>query len=423
MSLTARILFIGIAGCLAFILMIFTAVRGAVSTIVDDNVATYLGAYADILVPAIRPDERPMLDADDSLLAQVPRDWQLSIDGEPLQRSSMLSDWLPVRPGVEPQRFRVADSNRRSIEVLQRPYQFANDVVVTVTFGLDTAVVDAYKDDQRARIAAQLRPVLILAGIVVGALLLAQIIAVLRPMQRVRAELDALERGEAQTLDETGPRELAAVTRRINALVARNASVQARYRQFAANMAHAIKTPLTALRLRVSDTAVKADIDQINALVDRNLARARIAGNSAVAQRLDVNDMLDQLQRSYEKLFDVTITLETMPRLEMLADREDLLEATANILENACRHAKREVAIIAGAGMIQINDDGPGISPDERRSILARGTRLDEALPGNGIGLSISDEVVQSYQGKLTLAESFTGGLSVTMHLPGLTTT
>lgn len=67
---------------------------------------------------------------------------------------------------------------------------------------------------------------------------------------------------------------------------------------------------------------------------------------------------------------------------------------------------------------IHIEDDGPGLSEEQRQRIGKRGVRLDETKPGTGLGLSIVADLVQSYRGSLRLSESSMGGLRVDLVLP-----
>jgi signal transduction histidine kinase len=65
-----------------------------------------------------------------------------------------------------------------------------------------------------------------------------------------------------------------------------------------------------------------------------------------------------------------------------------------------------------------VEDDGPGLPPDQRESVLKRGERLDENAPGSGLGLSIVDELARAYGGSLVLGDSPLGGLKATLDLP-----
>jgi signal transduction histidine kinase len=92
-------------------------------------------------------------------------------------------------------------------------------------------------------------------------------------------------------------------------------------------------------------------------------------------------------------------------------------------MENAGKFGRRRVRVRAdgaGVGLLRlvIEDDGPGLSPDQREEVIQRGARLDESAPGSGLGLSIIDELVRAYRGSLTLGASPLGGLSVAIDLP-----
>ena len=67
-----------------------------------------------------------------------------------------------------------------------------------------------------------------------------------------------------------------------------------------------------------------------------------------------------------------------------------------------------------------VDDDGPGLSPQQREQVAKRGRRLDETKPGSGLGLSIVMELAGLYGGALTLSNAPLGGLRVELMLPGV---
>ncbi|MBA1333341.1 hypothetical protein QQ73_20610, partial [Candidatus Endoriftia persephone str. Guaymas] len=72
----------------------------------------------------------------------------------------------------------------------------------------------------------------------------------------------------------------------------------------------------------------------------------------------------------------------------------------------------------AGRLEIHVEDDGPGIPADQAQAVLMRGKRLDQQLPGQGIGLSVVQDIVEAYGGTLSLASSTLGGADVSLSLP-----
>jgi signal transduction histidine kinase len=76
------------------------------------------------------------------------------------------------------------------------------------------------------------------------------------------------------------------------------------------------------------------------------------------------------------------------------------------------------VTVTAGAGWIEVRDDGPGIPPDQRETVLAIGARLDPATPGTGLGLAATADLLRYYDGQLVLADAREGGLLARAEFP-----
>ena len=68
--------------------------------------------------------------------------------------------------------------------------------------------------------------------------------------------------------------------------------------------------------------------------------------------------------------------------------------------------------------LLRVEDDGAGLPAERREEVLRRGARLDESAPGSGLGLSIVDELVRAYGGRMRLDQSVHGGLRVDIDLP-----
>jgi signal transduction histidine kinase len=111
-------------------------------------------------------------------------------------------------------------------------------------------------------------------------------------------------------------------------------------------------------------------------------------------------------------------------------EQQDLEEMVGNLVDNACKWAQSRVSIEAFAEQpdpsgerrfvrIQVDDDGPGLTPSQREQVARRGRRLDETKPGSGLGLSIVMELASLYGGRLTLGTAPIGGLRAELVLPG----
>jgi two-component system sensor histidine kinase PhoQ len=112
-----------------------------------------------------------------------------------------------------------------------------------------------------------------------------------------------------------------------------------------------------------------------------------------------------------------------------LGDRNDVMEIIGNLLDNAFKYCRERVRITAmpivvpdsrHAGvMVVVEDDGVGIAPDKRHHVLVRGARLDERQDGQGIGLSVVNELAELYRGGVEIDDSTLGGARITVRLLG----
>jgi signal transduction histidine kinase len=103
-------------------------------------------------------------------------------------------------------------------------------------------------------------------------------------------------------------------------------------------------------------------------------------------------------------------------------EQQDFEEMLGNLMDNACKWAERNVTVTVTDGdealVIDVDDDGRGLSPDERIGALKRGVRLDETTPGTGLGLSIVAELAELHKGTFTLSDSPDGGLRARLRFP-----
>ena len=95
-----------------------------------------------------------------------------------------------------------------------------------------------------------------------------------------------------------------------------------------------------------------------------------------------------------------------------------------NLMDNACKWAKTRGSPCAGrsggALELTVEDDGPGLEPEDRERVLERGERLDESVPGSGLGLAIVEDIAKLYRGSLTLGHARLGGLEARLSLPAI---
>ncbi len=306
----------------------------------------------------------------------------------------------------------------------------ARRLVLATRAGPVTLTAAAPRDVVRRPIRAALLP-LLAALAVLGALLAAAMVVQLRvglrPLRRLRDQVAAIRAGTRATVDEDQPSELRPLAIELNALAADNAATLATARATAANLAHALKTPVATLALDLTDRpAEAAQVARIDATIRHHLARARAqAANHRAATPLDpaLPDLATAVRRLHAAR-GVTIALSLAPGLAVAMDAQDLDELAGNLLDNAARHARAAVTVSAARDAdprrvrLTIEDDGPGIPAADRARVAQAGTRLDEAGDGHGFGLSIARELVALYGGVMTLDDAAGGGLSVVLLLP-----
>jgi signal transduction histidine kinase len=264
----------------------------------------------------------------------------------------------------------------------------------------------------------------------------------LAPLKRISEAIADIRSGRAERLEGDFPVEIAPLARETNALIDANREIVERARTHVGNLAHAIKTPLSVIVNEASAHAVDPfaakvleQADVMRDQVAHHLERARIAaGVSVIATVTEVAPTIDALRRTMEKIHrdrGVVIEVKADPQAKFRGERQDLEEMVGNLVDNACKWAASRVFIeamveppvrpgAAPALRIIVDDDGRGLSAEERAQVSRRGQRLDESKPGSGLGLSIVIDLAALYGGSLTLGGAPIGGLRAELVLPGV---
>ena len=287
---------------------------------------------------------------------------------------------------------------------------------------------DAQRFAESALIALAVVGTALIAGVIL------QVRVALRPLFRLQKDVSDVRKGKADRVAADYPVELTPLAGELNALLAHNQEVVERQRTHVGNLAHALKTPLSVMlaeaEQKPGDPLASVVTRQVGAMreqVDHHLRRARAAARAqGSGERAEVAPALDELSRTLERIFGergVVIDWEADEDLTFRGERQDLLELIGNVLENACKWCRRRVRAEAepaepGFLKVTVEDDGPGLAPEQREAVLRRGARLDESAPGSGLGLSIVEELAKAYGGSVTLSQSILGGLKVELRLP-----
>ncbi|OGT89865.1 MAG: hypothetical protein A2286_02655 [Gammaproteobacteria bacterium RIFOXYA12_FULL_61_12] len=251
------------------------------------------------------------------------------------------------------------------------------------------------------------------------------------PLDGLRREMRALERGERDSLSEEAPSEVRPLVVEFNRLLTSLGQRIIRSRNAAGNLAHALKGPLNLLyqeigRGKTADRErLRGYAEEIGRLMDRELRRAKLAGGGAPGRRFAPREELPLLFELFGRLYGERcprFDLQCPEGLQLPLDREDMLEMLGNLLDNACKWATGRVAVRLESGpafRLRVEDDGPGVSPAGLESLAQRGLRLDETVEGHGLGLAIVRELVELYEGTIHFdCAGELGGLRVVVELP-----
>jgi two-component system sensor histidine kinase PhoQ len=177
---------------------------------------------------------------------------------------------------------------------------------------------------------------------------------------------------------------------------------------------------------------VSAEIDRMSGIIDHQLKRAAASGGALLGQApVEVAQVAAELRATLLRVYaskDLVIELAVAPGAQFIGDRGDLTELLGNLLDNACKWCRTRVrfgaTIDESAGSrerlcLVVDDDGPGISAQNRARVGQRGVRADEKVPGHGLGLAMVQDTVDLYGGRLTIEASALGGARFTLRLPG----
>jgi two-component system OmpR family sensor kinase/two-component system sensor histidine kinase QseC len=296
----------------------------------------------------------------------------------------------------------------------------------------------------RRRLAANaalgsVTPLLVLAPFMAAAAWWLTVLA-LRPLRRVAAGVRERDAQSLEPLPAAGlPDEVAPLVGALNALLQRLSRSLDAQRAFVADAAHELRSPLTALKLQLQllrragdrpsrEAAVETlaeGIERASRLVEQLLTLARSEPGATSAETLDLSELVR------EALADVVpLAMARGTQLELHADqavpvhgeRSALGALVRNLADNAVRYSPRGARVelrverAEGTALLQVDDSGPGIPPDERERVFDRFYRRS-ATPeqGSGLGLAIVRSIADRHGAALALHDSPLGGLRVSL--------
>jgi signal transduction histidine kinase len=282
-------------------------------------------------------------------------------------------------------------------------------------------------------IAAVVLAVAVLVGIRLAAF-------VVRPLSRLEDAAVAVGGGdlEARAPEDVGPPEVRSLARVFNETTAKLERLLRSQEEFVADASHQLRTPLTALRLRLEnlerdvasagrpelDGAV-AEVERLGLLVDGLLALSRAAAGAAPAEDLDLEKLVRERVGAWSALAQergLHLVAETDGVLSAHASPERLRQVLDNLVENAFEVSDAGSTVTVSArpaspwAEVRVRDQGPGLDAEGRRRAFDRFWR-GRGGEGSGLGLAIVRRLVEADGGEVELAPAAGGGLEAVVRL------
>jgi signal transduction histidine kinase len=333
------------------------------------------------------------------------------------------------------------------LRLLERTYALPSGRRVTIAAGEPLAEV-SHAQGSVAR-AFLLAFALALGGALVAAYLVGTRVS--RPLRRMAAVAARVDAGDLHPRihDLSGEAsELRVLADAFNHMLDRLTEAFAGQRAFIADASHELRTPLTVIRGQVEvlaaqpspseqevrrvESLVLAEVARITRLVDDLLLLVKAEQTEFLRVReIDLQDYVGSLWEGVAVLAERRFELAPVPAGVLSADPDRLAQALRNLIANAIDHTREGDGLVRlsirelGAGRIEfaVQDDGPGIAPEQRERVFDRFHRTDSARDrasgGTGLGLAIVRAIAEAHGGRVVAASSAEGGARVAFELPG----
>ena len=250
-----------------------------------------------------------------------------------------------------------------------------------------------------------------------------------RPLVKLSKAAERFGKGEiVEDLRPSGALEIRKATYEFDRMMKRINRHLAQRSEMLSGISHDLRTPLTRLKLQLAmmekkDLAEKmsADIDEMEKMLNDYLqyAKSQAEENST---KININDMLKEILRNYDENRCELISGETI----ILEGRKNLIKrCILNIIGNGFAYGDKiviEIKKSLNRAVITVEDNGPGIPKSEYLNVFKPFYRIDKSRglnkAGVGLGLAISQDIIKSHGGNISLSESRFKGLLVKISLP-----
>lgn len=271
----------------------------------------------------------------------------------------------------------------------------------------------------------------------------------LRPVERLRRQVDSISAEDLSRRVDAGDDELGALAATMNRMLARLEHSQAVQRRFVSDASHELRSPLATMRqhaelgasypdatsLQELSEVVVDEGERMQDLVEGLLLLARLDENHRPhMEPVDLDDLVLAEVSRLKRVAELTVDASGVGAAQVMGSRRLLGRAVRNLVDNAARHADGRVVLRLGtaqddarpAVVLTVADDGTGVPEADRELVFDRFARLDEGRArdagGSGLGLAIVKEVVDVHHGHATVGtsteENTRGGAVFTVTLP-----
>ena len=435
-SLTVRL----VAAALIWMLLLLGAGGAVLTTAFRQSAVQEFGHRLDALLRAmiavteIAPDGSVSLvrSLGDPRFEQIFSGWYWQVaepSGRLIRSRSLWDSTLPVHGAGGEERREITGPKGEPLLVVERDLHFpgAAGPVHMLIAGDLRELNDRIRGFNRLLYAAL---ALFAAGMTVAIVI--QVRFGLQPLRRMAADLTAIRDGRRQRLGGGYPREVAPLAETMNAVLDHDGELIERARTHVGNLAHGLKTPLAVLQAELHGTpdrtVIEAQLRAMSRLIEHHLGRAAATAGSgrALGSRCAVRPVVDEIATVLGRIHadrGVAAQIDIPATATFRGPREDLQEMLGNLMENAWKWTRSRIRVSAreteGGLTLTVEDDGPGLTPEQAAAVAQRGARLDEAMPGWGLGLGIVADLAAINGGSFAIDRSALGGVRATLMLPG----
>ncbi len=235
----------------------------------------------------------------------------------------------------------------------------------------------------------------------------------------------------APPVPEVGPDDVRGLATSFNAMQDRIRSMLEEKDHMLGAIGHDLRTPLTALRVRVESVPdgrdrerMVATIEEMQKMLDDILSLARVGRDREPPQRVDLAALADAALDDFEDM-GMPVERSEMRRAIVNVHPRAVRRALTNLIENAVKYGDRahvSLRVENDRAILSVADEGPGIPEDRIEEMLQPFTRMETSRSrdtgGTGLGLAIVRAVVSAEAGRLQLSNRPEGGLLAELSLP-----